>query len=115
MFVPPRLLSAPLVHVVTLLCLTYVGSHCRRAFELINSVESHEKQGGILAVDELIDIQVKEADAKTIRFANFLRAVFPSATADAETLRLASKALGACARVFESLLRISFCFYYLYS
>lgn len=68
---------------------------CSKAFELVNSAENHEKIGGILAIDELIDVQVKENDTKIIRFANFLRAVFPSPTADAESLRLAAKALGA--------------------
>lgn len=66
----------------------------RRAFELVNSPENHEKIGGILAIDELIDVQVKENDTKIIRFANYLRTVFPSPTADAETLRLAARTLG---------------------
>ena len=68
----------------------------RKAFELVNSPENHEKLGGILAINELIDVPVKENETKMIRFANYLRGVFPSPTADADTLKLASKALGAC-------------------
>lgn len=33
-------------------------------------------QGGILAMDDLIDVPVKENEYKIIRFANFLRGVF---------------------------------------
>ena len=66
----------------------------RKAFELVNSPENHEKLGGILAINELIDVPVKENETKMIRFANYLRGVFPSPTADADTLKLASKALG---------------------
>ncbi len=47
-----------------------------------------------MAINLLIDIPVKENETKMIRFANYLRGVFPSATADADTLKLASKALG---------------------
>jgi hypothetical protein len=66
----------------------------RKAFELVNSPENHDKLGGIMAINLLIDIPVKENETKMIRFANYLRGVFPSTTADADTLKLASKALG---------------------
>jgi len=55
-------------------------------------------QGGILAMDDLIDIPVKENEYKIIRFANFLRGVFAQVTVDTPTLRLAARALGHLAR-----------------
>lgn len=69
-----------------------------RIFDLINSADNVEKQGGIQAVDQLIDVRVKENDHKIIRFANYLRGVFTSPQADAQTILMASRALGHLAR-----------------
>jgi hypothetical protein len=92
------LLFTPGFDVVSLVCVgCCVHLPNRKAFELINSPENHEKMGGLMAIDELIDVQIKENDTKIIRFANFLRGVFPSTTADADALRLAAKTLGAVA------------------
>ncbi len=87
---PPACLCAPACSLTLLV-------HSR-AIELANSAENHEKLGGILVINELIDIPVKENETKIIRFANCLRGVFPSPTADPDTLKLASKALGHLAR-----------------
>lgn len=71
----------------------------------MNSVDNNEKMGGLLAIDELIDVQVKDMDTKTVRFANYLRTLFPSPTADADTLRLAAKTLGTCNRSAVTVMR----------
>ena len=96
----------------------------RRVFELVSSSDPNHTVGGILAIDELIDVP-SEKNEKIIRFANYLRMVFSSSkrsggssssgggssgsgqqqqgATDSETLRLASRALGHLARSGGSL------------
>ena len=86
----------------------------RRVFELVSSSDPNHTVGGILAIDELIDVP-SEKNEKIIRFANYLRMVFSSSkrgtnsgnnsggASDSETLRLASSALGHLARSGGSL------------
>lgn len=72
----------------------------RRIFEFVSSTDPAETMGGILAIDELIDVSGEENEAKIIRFANYLRKVFQQApvSADTATLVMAAKALGHLAR-----------------
>ena len=92
----------------------------RKVFELVSSTDPNHTAGGILAIDELIDVP-SEKNEKIIRFANYLRMVFSSSkrgsssssnsgggsgsssATDSETLRLASRALGHLARSGGSL------------
>lgn len=66
-------------------------------YQLINSDELAEKQGGIMAVDDLIGVSVSENETKIIRFANYLRGVFMNVT-DGDTLVLAASTLGHLAK-----------------
>eukprot|EP01113_Clastostelium_recurvatum_P006582 TRINITY_DN1298_c0_g1_i1.p1 TRINITY_DN1298_c0_g1~~TRINITY_DN1298_c0_g1_i1.p1 ORF type:complete len:2380 (+),score=927.36 TRINITY_DN1298_c0_g1_i1:62-7201(+) len=65
-------------------------------FELVNSTGVQEKIGGILAIDELIDVDYDENATKITRLANFLR--LGLATTEPSVLLIASKALGKLAR-----------------
>ncbi len=85
----------------------------RKLFELVSSNDPNHTIGGILAIDELIDVP-SEKNEKIIRFANYLRMVFSKTNSSSnnsssdnqkvsETLRLASRALGHLARSGGSL------------
>lgn len=56
--------------------------------------------GGILVIDELIDVPYEENETKLIRFAQYLRMIFQQSndSTDQRLLREASKALGHLAR-----------------
>lgn len=47
----------------------------KRIYDLVSSVETHEKIGGIMAIDELIEVPCEDNETKIIRFANYLRMV----------------------------------------
>eukprot|EP00026_Physarum_polycephalum_P000091 Phypoly_transcript_00091.p1 GENE.Phypoly_transcript_00091~~Phypoly_transcript_00091.p1 ORF type:complete len:2307 (+),score=451.47 Phypoly_transcript_00091:133-7053(+) len=66
-------------------------------FELVNSPGVLEKIGGIMAIDELIDVDYDENATKVTRLANFLRIGIGSTT-DTTVMLMASKALGRLAR-----------------
>ena len=70
----------------------------RRIQDLVSSDQTHEKLGGIAAIDALIDVSSEDDDYKIIRFANYLRGFFSSASPETVTLERASKALGHLAR-----------------
>eukprot|EP01133_Synstelium_polycarpum_P000171 gene171-204_t len=65
-------------------------------FELVNSNGTVEKIGGILAIDELIDVDYDENAAKITKLANYLR--IGLTTNDPTVMLMASKALGRLAR-----------------
>ncbi|EFA77745.1 protein kinase [Heterostelium album PN500] len=65
-------------------------------FELVNSNGIAEKIGGILAIDELIDVDYDENAAKITKLANYLRIAL--STNDQTVMQMASKALGRLAR-----------------
>eukprot|EP01132_Coremiostelium_polycephalum_P005602 gene5602-6970_t len=65
-------------------------------FELVNSSGIPEKIGGILAIDELIDVDYDENATKITRLANYLRIGLSSN--DHTVMQMASKALGRLAR-----------------
>ncbi|KAJ3103710.1 phosphatidylinositol kinase- protein kinase tor1 [Phlyctochytrium bullatum] len=67
----------------------------RRIFDLINSSDTSDKIGGIVAIDNLIDFDGEENTSKITRFANYLRLVLPGN--DPQSSILASKALGRLA------------------
>eukprot|EP00820_Chromera_velia_P019501 Cvel_28328.t1-p1 / transcript=Cvel_28328.t1 / gene=Cvel_28328 / organism=Chromera_velia_CCMP2878 / gene_product=Target of rapamycin, putative / transcript_product=Target of rapamycin, putative / location=Cvel_scaffold3684:1-13594(-) / protein_length=1847 / sequence_SO=supercontig / SO=protein_coding / is_pseudo=false len=69
----------------------------KRLYELVMSKEQHEKLGGIIAMDELIDVHCDENETKIIRFANYLRTVFQQPV-DQAVLPRATRALGHLVR-----------------
>lgn len=73
----------------------FINDVNRRIFELVNSTDYHEKIGGIMAIDELIDIDGEDNTTKITRFANYLRIVLPGI--DPQVSALAAKALGRLA------------------
>eukprot|EP00741_Cyanophora_paradoxa_P013833 tig00020710_g13353.t1 len=68
----------------------------KRIFELVNSADTYEKIGGIMAIDELIDVDCEENANNIARFANYLRNILPNS--DEKTVLYAAKALGHLAR-----------------
>lgn len=78
----------------------YMNDLNKRIFDLVNSSNAHEKMGGIMVIDELIDVPYEENETKIIRFANYLRMVFQQSGdhSDNQLLKSASKALGHLAR-----------------
>ena len=72
----------------------FINDVNRRIFELVNGSEANDKIGGIMAINELIDIDGEDNTSKVTRFANYLRIVLPGT--DQQIAVLASKALGAC-------------------
>lgn len=64
----------------------------RRIFELVHSQDSHEKMGGILAIDRLVELESEENTTKITRFANYLRNALPGS--DPTIMALAARALG---------------------
>ena len=83
--------------------LSFMNDLSGRVFHLVNSSDNHEKLGGILAIDELISIPVKDNETKIIRFANYLRVVFPHPVADTITLQFAARTLGHLAKAGGSM------------
>eukprot|EP00898_Chlorokybus_atmophyticus_P008681 jgi/Chlat1/8814/Chrsp90S08148 len=73
-----------------------------RIYRLINSHDRAEKLGGVLAIDELIDIKLGEEANKITRFANYLHDVFQP-SCDVGTMTAASRALGHLARTGAAL------------
>eukprot|EP00736_Rhodelphis_marinus_P007859 Rmarinus@m.12108 len=69
----------------------------RKIFDLVHSSEAHDRMGGLIAIDELIDLDCEENATKITRFANYLRMILPNAH-DRATLERASRALGHLAR-----------------
>jgi len=69
--------------------------------ELVNSQVVHEKLGGIMAIDALIDVDTEENANQITRIAHSLRVGL--ASRDERVLAAASKALGKLARVRSSL------------
>ncbi|EGG15157.1 protein kinase [Cavenderia fasciculata] len=65
-------------------------------FELVNSSGITDKIGGILAIDELIDVDYDENAAKITKLANYLR--YGLSTNDQTVMMMASRALGRLAR-----------------
>uniref|UniRef100_A0A7S1SYY6 Serine/threonine-protein kinase TOR n=1 Tax=Tetraselmis chuii TaxID=63592 RepID=A0A7S1SYY6_9CHLO len=66
----------------------------RRIHSLLTSSEPSDRYGGVLAIDELIDVEILgEHASKISRFAGYLRDVFLPAT-DLATLELASRTMG---------------------
>eukprot|EP01135_Chromosphaera_perkinsii_P003113 Nk52_evm2s236 gene=Nk52_evmTU2s236 len=59
---------------------------------LVHSSDVSEKLGGIMAIDELIDIEGESNATKISRFANYLRIVLPGG--DPQVMTSAAKALG---------------------
>ncbi|CAK0859513.1 unnamed protein product [Prorocentrum cordatum] len=70
----------------------------RRIYDLVSSAETHERIGGIMAIDELIEVPCEDNETKIIRFANYLRMVFQQPVVETPTLTYASRALGHLAR-----------------
>ena len=70
----------------------FMNSINRKIFALLNSHEVHERIGGILAIDRLLDVEGEENTTKITRFANYLRIVLPNP--DPTVMALAAKALG---------------------
>ncbi|OLL26279.1 Phosphatidylinositol 3-kinase tor2 [Neolecta irregularis DAH-3] len=73
----------------------------RRIFELVQSNDSSERLGGIMAIDKLIDLRTDSNDTQITRFVNYLRAVLPGN--DAQAVQLAAKAMGKLATSSSSL------------
>lgn len=78
----------------------YMNDLNKRIFDLVNSSEVAEKMGGIIVIDELIDVAYEENETKFTRFANYIRMVFQQSNdhSDGSLLKMASKALGHLAR-----------------
>ncbi|KAI9225912.1 MAG: phosphatidylinositol kinase Tor2 [Piptocephalis tieghemiana] len=74
----------------------YMNDVNRRIFELMNGSYSHEKLGGVIAIDKLIDFDGEENTTKVTRFAHYLRIVLPCS--DSTVMLAASRALGHLAR-----------------
>lgn len=67
----------------------------KQIFDLVKvSSEMHEKIGGIMAIEELIDVPCGDNVTMTIRFANYLRMIFQQQAVEPATLVRASMALG---------------------
>ncbi|PWN54196.1 putative TOR1-1-phosphatidylinositol 3-kinase [Violaceomyces palustris] len=64
----------------------------RRIFELTHSQHVHEKLGGIVAIDGLIDLESEDNSARLYRFYQYLKPNLPCN--DAQVMIAASKALG---------------------
>ncbi|BDA44527.1 Serine/threonine-protein kinase TOR [Coccomyxa sp. Obi] len=66
----------------------------KRIYALISSNDQNERLGGVLAIDELIDVKLLGEDAaKTSYFASYLREVFQPNT-DPMTMEVAASTLG---------------------
>jgi FKBP12-rapamycin complex-associated protein len=78
----------------------YMGNLNKKVFDLVNSSDVNEKLGGILVIDELIDVPYEENETKLIRFAQYLRMIFQQSNdnTDQRLLREGSRALGHLAR-----------------
>ncbi|CAO1620602.1 unnamed protein product [Sympodiomycopsis kandeliae] len=64
----------------------------RRIFELTHSPNAHEKLGGIVAIESLIDLESEDNSARLYRFYQYLKPNLPCN--DAQVMIAASKALG---------------------
>ncbi|GAM22047.1 hypothetical protein SAMD00019534_052220 [Acytostelium subglobosum LB1] len=74
----------------------FMGDVNNILFELVNSNSISDKIGGIMAIDELIDVDYDENASKVTKFANYLR--IGLSTNDLTVMLMASKALGRLAR-----------------
>ncbi|KAF1328387.1 Phosphatidylinositol kinase, partial [Globisporangium splendens] len=85
--------SRDLSHALYMKWVTDISS---RLMDLCNSNDTYDRMGGIAAMDELVELFIAERNDQTIiEFAHSLTKVFEKIpSADAVTLRLASKALG---------------------
>lgn len=64
-------------------------------FEMVSCSDVHEKKGGILAIDCLIDADVGNVTNRNSRFANYLRNLLPSS--DTGVMELAARTVGKLA------------------
>ncbi|CAO1620752.1 unnamed protein product [Jaminaea pallidilutea] len=64
----------------------------RRIFELTHSPNTHEKLGGIIAIESLIELESEDNSARLYRFYQYLKPNLPCN--DAQVMIAASKALG---------------------
>ncbi|KAJ5074525.1 serine/threonine-protein kinase mtor [Anaeramoeba ignava] len=86
----------------------------RRIFEFVNSTDINEKLGGVIAIDELIDVRGEDNALKMTRFSNYLRHVL--ATNDPAIMKTAAKTLSHLAKVGGALTADFICsYYFLYS
>ena len=69
----------------------------RRVSDLVNSGDRMEKVAGVLAIDELLDVDCEENASKVSRLQNFLRILLPST--DVAVARLAAACMGRLACV----------------
>ncbi|KAJ3128378.1 phosphatidylinositol kinase- protein kinase tor1 [Nowakowskiella sp. JEL0407] len=73
----------------------------KQIFELVNSNDAVWKNGAVLAIDALIDIEVQHSALNVAHFANYLRKLLPgngaSSDLDLKTLRIAAQALSRLA------------------
>ncbi|CEM08834.1 unnamed protein product [Vitrella brassicaformis CCMP3155] len=73
----------------------------KRIYDLVSSPHQEDKIGGIMAIDELIDVQCDENETKIIRFSNYLRMIFQQCSSgplEHSILPRATRALGHLAR-----------------
>lgn len=69
----------------------------RRIFELTHSPNGHEKLGGIVAIESLIELESEDNSARLYRFYQYLKPNLPCN--DAQVMIAASKALGRVSKV----------------
>ncbi|PWN23279.1 putative TOR1-1-phosphatidylinositol 3-kinase [Microstroma glucosiphilum] len=69
----------------------------RRIFELTHSPNAHEKLGGIIAIESLIDLESEDNSARLYRFYQYLKPNLPCN--DPQVMIAASKALGRVSKI----------------
>ncbi|KAI0046207.1 atypical/PIKK/FRAP protein kinase [Auriscalpium vulgare] len=72
----------------------------QRLFDLVHSPNNHEKLGGILAIDHLLDVdgeETVESKHNLFRFYNYVKALLPNG--DINVMLAASKTLGQIAEI----------------
>merc|ERR1740117_22079 len=69
-------------------------------FQLVNSADVPHKLGGILVIEEFLELKIEANDSMNIRFANCIRILFENSSSsdDTEVLERAASALGHLAR-----------------
>ena len=70
----------------------------RRIRDLVNSSNVHERRGGIVAIDVLIDVITEDDEVKIISFANLLRKILQQSSLPSPALVEAARALGHLVR-----------------
>lgn len=79
----------------------FMSELIRSIQDLVNSTVTAEKIGGIMAIDEVIDIDYEENASKITRLATYLRVGL--ASSEPVVMQMASKALGRLARASGTL------------